>query len=100
MISKIRKNIILTVAVLSIVMILANILQAHTNSFVPLETKEHSPDNIDERIYPAPDKGEELGNDRTNRIIVSPIHIDEDGGGDYTWAQAKDQPWCSGSGIE
>ena len=30
---------------------------------------------------------------------LDPFIIDDDGGGTYTWAQAKLQPWCDGSGT-
>ena len=32
-------------------------------------------------------------------IILSPFIIDELNQGDYTWEEAKAQPWCSGSGV-
>ncbi|MHA1499180.1 MAG: NosD domain-containing protein [Promethearchaeota archaeon] len=31
--------------------------------------------------------------------ILSPFSIDDNGGGDYTWIQARDEDWCSGSGT-
>jgi len=32
--------------------------------------------------------------------VLSPIVIDDNGGGDYLWWQAANEPWCSGSGTE
>ncbi len=29
---------------------------------------------------------------------LAPLHIDDAGGGDYTWAEAAAQAWCSGNG--
>ena len=31
--------------------------------------------------------------------VLSPIFIDDEGFGDYTWAQAASQSWCNGSGT-
>ncbi|MHA1212507.1 MAG: ABC transporter substrate-binding protein, partial [Candidatus Heimdallarchaeota archaeon] len=31
---------------------------------------------------------------------ITPFVIDDDGYGDYTWAEASNQPWCSGQGTE
>jgi len=31
--------------------------------------------------------------------VMGPLHIDDNGGGDYTWAQAVLQDWCNGSGT-
>ena len=31
---------------------------------------------------------------------LSPMVIDDTGSGDYTWAQAASQPWCSGAGTQ
>jgi parallel beta-helix repeat protein len=31
--------------------------------------------------------------------IMGPLHIDDTGGGDYTWATAVLQDWCSGNGT-
>ncbi len=30
--------------------------------------------------------------------VMGPLHIDDNGGGDYTWATAVGQVWCSGDG--
>lgn len=32
-------------------------------------------------------------------FILDPILIDDQGGGDYTWKEAKEQPWCKGVGT-
>ena len=29
---------------------------------------------------------------------LNSVVIDDNGGGDYTWAEAELEPWCSGSG--
>jgi len=34
-----------------------------------------------------------------SKWIISPIIIDNDGGGDYTWLEATNEPWCIGSGT-
>ena len=34
----------------------------------------------------------------SNFWVMGPLHIDDTGGGDYTWAQAVGQEWCSGDG--
>ncbi|MFX0187678.1 MAG: NosD domain-containing protein [Candidatus Hodarchaeota archaeon] len=98
MISKNKKKIILTVAILSIAMILANILQAGTVSIAPLKTKNLSSDDIDEETYQAPDNDDEIETVRTAGIIESPIYIDNNTENNWDWA--KDQGLCSGSGTD
>jgi len=99
MISEKRKRIVLTVAILSIAMILANILHVGTFSFVPLETKDLSSDNLDEGTFYSTDTDEEVETIRTEGIIESPIYID-DTNPECDWEWASTQPWCSGSGIK
>ncbi|MFX0142346.1 MAG: nitrous oxide reductase family maturation protein NosD, partial [Candidatus Hodarchaeota archaeon] len=99
MISKSRKKIILTVAIFSIAMILANILHADTVSFVPLEIKDLSLDNIDEGTYQTPDTDEKVETVRTSFTSQGPIHIDEYEVEGITWEQAKDEFELSGFGT-
>ncbi|MFX1569597.1 MAG: nitrous oxide reductase family maturation protein NosD [Promethearchaeota archaeon] len=34
----------------------------------------------------------------SNFWVMGPLHIDDTGGGDYTWAEAALEDWCSGDG--
>lgn len=36
----------------------------------------------------------------SDRLYVKPFIVDDTGGGNFTWAEAVLQPWCSGSGTD
>ena len=80
--TEIRQFLLLSSALLMISVLLASLTISNYN-IPPIESQDDNIQNLKS----------------ANSWILSPFIIDNSGGGDYTWAEAALEEWCSGSGT-